>query len=122
MPIKQKREGKLSPYRDIVLKWLTEDKKAPHKQQHTAKRVHDRLEELYPNEFDAHKRSVRKFVAKLRKELVMVTDGFLPLEHPPGEAQVSKQKLSTALPIYVMGSHQTPSICKYTKDRHVKIY
>lgn len=88
MPIKQKREGKLSPYREIVLKWLTEDKKAPHKQQHTAKRIHDRLEELYPNEFDAHERSVRKFVAKLRKELVMVTDGFLPLEHPPGEAQV----------------------------------
>ena len=80
MPIKQKREGKLSPYRDIVLKWLTDDKKAPHKQQHTAKRIHDRLEELYPNEFDAHERSVRKFVAKLRKELVMVTDGFLPLE------------------------------------------
>ena len=87
IPTKQKREGKLSPYRDIVLKWLTDDKKAHHKQQHTAKRIHDRLEELYPNEFNAHERSVRKFVAKLRKELVMYSDGFLPLEHPSGEAQ-----------------------------------
>ncbi|MBW9156988.1 hypothetical protein [Clostridium tagluense] len=50
IPTKQKREGKLSPYREIVLKWLTDDKRAPHNQQHTAKRIHDRLEELYPNE------------------------------------------------------------------------
>lgn len=28
---------------------------------------------FYPNEFDVHERSVRKFVAKLRKELVMST-------------------------------------------------
>jgi transposase len=84
---KQRREGKLSPFRDIVSKWLEDDKKAPHKQQHTARRVFDRLQELYPDEFDAHERSVRKFVAGLRKDLKMITDGFLPLEHPPGEAQ-----------------------------------
>ena len=40
--MKQKCEGKLSPYKDIVLKWLTDDKKSPHKQQHTSKRIHDR--------------------------------------------------------------------------------
>jgi transposase len=84
---KQKREGKLSPFRDIVLKWLEDDKLAPHKQQHTARRVFDRLQELYPDEFKAGERSVRKFVAGLRKELKMVNEGFLPLEHPPGEAQ-----------------------------------
>jgi transposase len=84
---KQKRGRKLSPYRNIVLKWLTDDKMAPHKQQHTARRVYDRLKELYPDEFDAHERSVRKFVSDLRNELQMNTDGFLPLEHPPGEAQ-----------------------------------
>ncbi len=84
---KQQRSGKLSRYKEEVIKWLTDDKKAPHKQRHTAKRVYDRLKELYPNEFDAHERSVRKFVAKLKKELKMDSDGFLPLEHPPGEAQ-----------------------------------
>jgi len=83
---KRHREGKLSPYHSIVSKWLTDDKKAPHKQQHTARRVYDRLKELYP-EFDASDRSVRKFVAGLRKELQSTQDGFLPLEHPPGEAQ-----------------------------------
>ena len=30
---------------------------------------------------------MRKFVAKLKKKLQLSADGFLPLEHPPGEAQ-----------------------------------
>jgi transposase len=84
---KQRRQGKLSPYRGIVTTWLVGDKKSPHKQQHTAKRVFDRLNELYGNEFDASERSVRKLVADIRKELQDNTDGFLPLEHLPGEAQ-----------------------------------
>jgi transposase len=58
-----------------------------HKQQHTAKRVYDRLKELYGDKFSASERAVRKFVADIRKELQTNTDGFLPLEHPPGEAQ-----------------------------------
>jgi len=100
---KQRRQGKLSPYRNIVTTWLVNDKQAPHKQQHSAKRVYDkqaphkqqhsakrvydRLKELYGDEFDVSERSVRKFVAGIRKELQMNADGFLPLEHPPGEAQ-----------------------------------
>ena len=47
----------------------------------------DRLKELYGDKFDASERSVRKFVANIRKELQMNSDGFLPLEHPPGEGQ-----------------------------------
>jgi transposase len=84
---KQRRQSKLSPYRSIVTAWLIKDKQAPHKQQHTARRVYDRLKELYGDEFDASDRAVRKFVADIRKELQVNTDGFLPLEHPPGEAQ-----------------------------------
>lgn len=42
---------------------------------------------MYGNEFDASERSVRKLVADIRKELQDNTDGFLPLEHLPGEAQ-----------------------------------
>jgi len=84
---KQRRQGKLSPYRSIVTAWLINDKNAPHKQQHTAKRVFDRLKELYGDEFDASDRSDRKFVTEIRQELQISTDGFLPLLHPPGEAQ-----------------------------------
>jgi transposase len=84
---KQRRKSKLSPYRSVVTTWLISDKQAPHKQQHTAKRVYDRLKEFYGDKFSASERAVRKFVADIRKELQTNTDGFLPLEHPPGEAQ-----------------------------------
>ncbi len=38
---KQRRQGKLSPYKDIVTTWLVKDQQAPHKQRHTARRVYD---------------------------------------------------------------------------------
>ena len=85
--VKQKRQGKLAPYEDVVRDWLKKDLDAPHKQRHTAKRVYDRLKEKYP-EFDASDRSVRTLVAKLKEELNLQKEGFLPLEHPAGEAQV----------------------------------
>jgi transposase len=84
---KQQRSGKLSPYKDVVTKWLQDDKKSPHKQRLTAKRIYDRLKELYP-EFNASERTVRDFVAKLRSELEMDNQGSIPLDHSPGEAQV----------------------------------
>ncbi|MEL7657146.1 MAG: IS21 family transposase [Bacillota bacterium] len=84
---RQRRKGKLSPYKTIITTWLESDKQAPHKQRHTAKRIYVRLKELYGDEFDASGRAVRKFVASIRKELQMDTDGFIPLEHPPGESQ-----------------------------------
>lgn len=84
---KQKRQGKLAPYEDIVRDWLRKDMDAPYKQRHTARRVFDRLKEGYP-EFDASDRSVRTLVAKLKEELNLQKEGSLPLEHPPGEAQV----------------------------------
>jgi transposase len=84
----QRRMGKLTPYKEVVKTWLINDERAPHKQRHTAKRVYDRLKELYPDEIDVHERSVRKFVAGLREEIQSSTDGYLPLEHPPGECQV----------------------------------
>jgi len=72
---KQQRSGKLSPYKDIVIKWLEDDLRAPHKQKHTAKRVYDRLKELY-SEFNASDRAVRDWVAKLRKELNVANEGL----------------------------------------------
>jgi len=88
VPVKKKqvRPGKLTPYRDIVRQWLIDDLKAPHKQRHTARRVYDRLKEKY-EEFDASDRSVRTLVAELKKDLNIEKKGYLPLEHPPGEAQ-----------------------------------
>jgi len=85
---KHRRHGKLTPYRDIVTTWLTNDKTAPRKQRHTAQRVYARLKEIYGAEFTASDRSVRKFVSEIRARIEAEPKGFLPLEHPPGEAQV----------------------------------
>jgi transposase len=77
---------KLSPYSDVIDGWLEADKQFKKKQRHTAKRVYDRLLELYP-EFDVSYRTVAKYV-KIKRELIWQPTGFLPLSHPGGEAQV----------------------------------
>lgn len=79
---------KLDPYKPIIDEWLEEDRQAPRKQRHTAKRVFNRLKENYP-EFDCSYRTVTSYYAVKKKEIFSnLNDGFLPLEHKPGEAQV----------------------------------
>jgi len=84
---RKERKGKLDPYKDTIRKWLEDDLKAPRKQRHTAQRIYNRLKEVYGDEFNASDRSVRACVAILRKEINLKQEGYLPLEHPPGEAQ-----------------------------------
>lgn len=79
---------KLDPYKPTIDKWLEEDKQAPRKQRHTARRVFNRLRKEH-REFDCSYRTVAAYYAVKHKELFSNTkDGFLPLEHRPGEAQV----------------------------------
>lgn len=78
---------KLDPYKAIIDKWLEEDKQAPRKQRHTAKRVFKRLKKEFPI-FDCSYRTVASYYAVKHRELFSgINDGFLPLEHSPGEAQ-----------------------------------
>ena len=78
---------KLAPYVELIDSWLEADLKAKLKQRHTAQRVYDRLKEQFP-EFNVSDRSVRAYVSKRKKEIGLTEEGYLPLEHPPGEAQV----------------------------------
>jgi transposase len=79
---------KLDPYKATVDKWLEEDKQAPRKQRHTAKRVFNRLKDEVPG-FDCSYRTVAAYYKVKHKELFSGAKcGFLPLEHHPGEAQV----------------------------------
>ena len=82
------RKGKLDPYKETIDKWLTEDLKARPKQRHTAKRVYDRLKEIYQDDFQVCERTVRTYVAKKKKELSSGSKAYLPLKHKPGESQV----------------------------------
>lgn len=79
---------KLDPYKPTIDKWLEEDKQAPRKQRHTAKRVFNRLVEEVKG-FDCSYRTVAAYYATKHKEIFNnISDGFIPLEHRPGEAQV----------------------------------
>ena len=76
----------LGPYIPIVDTWLEEDRKVPRKQRHTAKRIWDRLKEEHG--FPGGYTSVKEYV-RLKKHLMrMQRDGYIPLEHLPGDAQV----------------------------------
>jgi transposase len=85
---RQHRKGKLEPFKELIDRWLKEDLQAKPKQRHTARRIYDRLKQIYGHDFDVSDRSVRKHVAKRRRELECAAGGYLPLVHSPGEAQV----------------------------------
>src|SRR5271156_4211894 len=73
---------KLGPYVWRIEQILKEDKAMPKKQRHTAKRIFERLrQEGYEGGYTAVKEAVRE-MERHRQEV------FVPLSHPPGEAQV----------------------------------
>ena len=78
---------KLNPYKPLIDEWLTEDKIAPRKQRHTAKRVFKRLQkETYG--FNCSYRLVAEYVTARKRELnLSKKEGYIPLEHYPGESQ-----------------------------------
>ena len=86
-PDEEQHSSKLDRFKPLIDKWLIEDKKAPRKQRHTAKRVHKRLK----NEVEGYNcsyRLVAAYVAMKKKELhLKKKEVYLPLQHKPGEAQ-----------------------------------
>ena len=78
---------KLDTYKTLIDSWLLEDRKAPRKQRHTAKRVYDRLVKEVPG-FDCSYRLVAQYVAFKKKQMHLDSQkGYIPLIHYPGEAQ-----------------------------------
>lgn len=85
---RKKKVSKLDPFKDTIDQWLQEDLKAPRKQRHTAKRVYERLCEEFGEKFKVAIRTVQYYVSLKKKELFHQSEGYLPLDHPAGEAQV----------------------------------
>ena len=75
-------ESKITPFLPFLEHYLEEDKALPRKQRHTAKRIYERLREEhgYPYTY----RTVCHTLAKLREKEKPL---FMPLAHPPGQAQ-----------------------------------
>jgi transposase len=74
----------MDPYVGVIEGWLAADTRAPRKQQHTAKRIYDRLVEEH--QFGGAESTVRRYVARLRAR---PTEVFIPLTAAWGQqAQV----------------------------------
>ena len=76
------KRPKLGPWLGVIDQILQDDESQPKKQRHTAKRIYDRLKEehLFGGGYTIVKDCVRD--ARLRHKEV-----FVPLAHPPGDAQ-----------------------------------
>jgi transposase len=79
---KAPNKPKIGPYLERIRQILEQDKQIHRKQRHTAKRIWQRLqEEGFTGGYTIVKDAVRQ-IKRTGKEV------FMPLKHPPGEAQV----------------------------------
>ncbi len=76
------RRPKLDPFTGIIDQILSDDPKQPRKQRHTAKRIFDRLRDEY--EFTGGYTIVKDYVRERKRG---GQEMFVPLAHPPGDAQ-----------------------------------
>jgi transposase len=67
----QQRRGKMTAYAEVIDRILEEDRRAPRKQRHTARRIWERLRAEVPG-FELCDRSVRLYVAKRKQEVGLV--------------------------------------------------
>jgi transposase len=74
---------KLEPFLPVIHQILEDDRKAPRKQRHTARRIFERLRDEHS--YQGGLSIVKDAVASWRLRSAEV---FIPLAHPPGEAQV----------------------------------
>ena len=79
---KPARRPKLEPYIGVIEGILEEDRVAPKKQRHTAKRIFERLREEHG--FRGGYTIVKDYVRERRRRL---REMYVPLSHPPGHAQ-----------------------------------
>jgi transposase len=77
------RRPKLDPFVGIIDRILEEDRSAPRKQRHTAKRIFERLRDEHG--FEGGYTIVKDYIREHRRRSREV---FVPLAHDPGHAQV----------------------------------
>ena len=76
----------LGEYIPKINEWLEHDEREPRKQRHTITRVFKRLQEECG--YEGGYSSVKRYVNRKRDEINKRKESYLPLEHPPGHAQV----------------------------------
>ena len=76
------RRPKLEPFTGVIDRILEDDHRVHKKQRHTAKRIFERLRDEYG--FDGGYTIVKDYVREHRRR---TREMFVPLSHPPGQAQ-----------------------------------
>ena len=112
-PVKRAPEGRpaprLGPYRAIIDAWLEDDRDAPRKQRHTAKRIWSRLVDEHGAE--VAQTTVRDYVRARRRQMGWpVGDVFVPQNHEPaagaevdwGQAEVQFAGEEATVHLFVM--------------------
>ena len=75
---------RIGPYQQIIDQWLIDDKSAPRKQRHTARRIYQRL--IDEEGAELAESTVRRYVRIRKLELSLATDEvFCPQIHLPGK-------------------------------------
>jgi len=80
---KPRERPQIGPFEKRILQILEDDLKIPRKQRHTSKRIWERIrdEHGYGGAYSTVRAAVRRLIQKNQEV-------FVPLKHPPGEAQV----------------------------------
>jgi len=78
--------SRLDPFKAKIDEWLAEDRRMRFKQRHTAKRVHERLGQEFPDRYDCSYPLVQRYI-KAVKAAGGQGKGFLELVWAAGEAQ-----------------------------------
>ena len=76
------KRPKLEPFTGVIDRILEDDLRRLRKQRHTAKRIFERLRDEYG--FDGGYTTVKDYVRENRRQ---TKEMFVPLSHPPGQAQ-----------------------------------
>ena len=72
----------LGPFIGLIDQILDDDRDAPPKQRHTARRIFHRLRDEHG--YEGSEVQVRRYIAQTKRH---ASEVFVPLSHPPGEAQ-----------------------------------
>jgi transposase len=111
------RPSKLDPHKDFIDSILEEDKGVHKKQRHTAKRIHERLcdEESFTGGYTIVKDYLQTKKRKSR-------ESFVPLAHPPGEAQVDFGEADIYLNGELTRCHYFAMTLPYSNATFIKAY
>jgi transposase len=111
------RRPKLGPWVGVIDSILKEDKTRPAKQRHTAKRIFERLKEEHG--FSGGYTIVKDYV---RGEELRSREMFVPLVHPPGEAQADFGEALVVIAGVEQKAHFLAMDCPHSDDGFVAAF